>query len=47
MKERASLVPLKRGGTPDEVAAMMIYLMSEHSNFITGQMIPITGGDWL
>ena len=47
MEERAGLVPLKRGGAVDEVAALMIYLMSDHSDFITGQMIPITGGDWL
>jgi len=47
LKDRASLVPLKRGGTVEEVASLMIYLMSDYSDFITGQMIPITGGDWL
>ena len=44
---RENLVLLKRAGAPEEVAAMMIYLLSGWSKFITGQMIPITGGDWL
>lgn len=47
MAERADLVPLKRGGHPEEAAALMIYLMSGWGAFITGQMIPLTGGDWL
>lgn len=47
MAERADLVPLKRGGHPDEAAALMIYLLSGWGSFITGQMIPLTGGDWL
>ena len=47
LQERADLVPLKRGGDPDEVAALMIYLLSSYGSFITGQMIPLTGGDWL
>lgn len=47
MSERADLVPLKRGGHPDEAAALMIYLLSGWAAFITGQMIPLTGGDWL
>lgn len=47
MDKRAELVPLKRAGHPDEVAALMIYLLSGWAQFITGQMIPLTGGDWL
>lgn len=47
MRKRADLVPLKRGGHPDEAAALMIYLLSGWASFITGQMIPLTGGDWL
>ena len=47
LRDRADLVPLKRGGDPDEVAALMIYLLSSYGSFITGQMIPLTGGDWL
>lgn len=47
MAERAELVPLKRGGHVDEAAALMTYLLSGWAGFITGQMIPLTGGDWL
>ncbi len=47
MAERAALVPLKRGGHVDEAAALMIWLLSGWSSFMTGQMIPLTGGDWL
>ena len=47
LAERADMVPLKRGGDPIEAAALMIYLLSGWAKFITGQMIPLTGGDWL
>ena len=47
MRDRADLVPLKRGGHVDEAAALMVFLLSGWAQFITGQMIPLTGGDWL
>lgn len=47
MDKRADMIPLKRGGDPMEAAALIIYLLSGWGSFITGQMIPITGGDWL
>jgi 3-oxoacyl-[acyl-carrier protein] reductase len=47
MQERAEMVPLKRGGDPQEAAALIIYLLSGWSSFITGQMFALTGGDWL
>ena len=47
MEERFQLVPLKRGGHPDEAAALMIWLISAWSQFMTGQMVALTGGDWL
>ncbi len=47
LAERAEMVPLKRGGEPEEAAALMVYLLSGWAGFITGQMIPLTGGDWL
>ena len=47
MAERIDLIPLKRAGHPDEAAALIIYLLSTWGGFITGQMIPLTGGDWL
>lgn len=47
LQKRAEMIPLKRAGTPEEVAALTIYLLSGWSRFITGQMFAITGGDWL
>ena len=39
-----SLVPLKRTGTPDEVAALVAFLCSDAAGYITGQTISINGG---
>ena len=47
MAERARLVPLKRGGDPEEAAALIVFLLSGWARFMTGQMVALTGGDWL
>jgi len=39
-----SLVPMKRVGTPEEVAALVAFLVSEQAGYITGQVIGINGG---
>ncbi len=36
--------PLGRMGTPEEVAAVVVFLASEHSSFITGAAIMVSGG---
>ena len=36
--------PIGRMGTPDEVAALALYLCADESSFITGQAFPIDGG---
>ncbi|WP_322056354.1 glucose 1-dehydrogenase [Paraburkholderia sp. J63] len=40
----AEAAPLKRHGTPDEVAALVAFLSSDESAFITGAEIAIDGG---
>ena len=39
-----ALVPMKRAGTTDEVAALVAFLCSEQAGYITGQVISINGG---
>lgn len=39
-----SLVPMKRAGTPDEVADLVAFLVSDKAAYITGQIISINGG---
>lgn len=42
--ERAKLVPMGRLGQPDEVAAVVAFLLSEKASYITGQIIHPNGG---
>lgn len=37
-------VPLRRIGTPQDIARAALFLASEHSSFITGATIPVAGG---
>ncbi len=40
----ATMVPMKRAGTPDEVADLIGFLASPRAAYITGQIISINGG---
>jgi 3-oxoacyl-[acyl-carrier protein] reductase len=37
-------IPLKRGGTPEDVANTVLFLASDLSSYITGQVIQVCGG---
>jgi len=37
-------VPLKRSGTPEEIARTIVFLTSERASFVTGQIVSVDGG---
>jgi NAD(P)-dependent dehydrogenase (short-subunit alcohol dehydrogenase family) len=37
-------VPMKRGGQPEEVAAAILWLLSDEASFTTGAFLDVTGG---
>ena len=43
-KEWESKIPLKRGGTPDDVANVCLFLGCDMSSYVTGQVIHVCGG---
>ncbi len=44
VQEWRDAIPLKRGGTPDDVANTTVFLASDMSAYITGQVINVCGG---
>jgi NAD(P)-dependent dehydrogenase (short-subunit alcohol dehydrogenase family) len=40
----AQMIPLKRWGTPEDIAGAVVYLASELSSYVTGQTIIVDGG---
>jgi len=44
VQEWRNTIPLKRGGTPEDVANLCLFLASDMSGYITGQTINVCGG---
>ena len=44
-ENRLSTIPLKRAGTPEEVAELVRYLCGPHSRWISGEVFVIAGGE--
>ena len=44
IKGWTEMIPLKRGGTPEDVANACVFLASDLSSYITGQVLNVDGG---
>ena len=44
VEELAKRIPMRRLGTPEEVAATVCFLFSEGAGYITGQVLSVNGG---
>jgi 3-oxoacyl-[acyl-carrier protein] reductase len=43
-EEWASRIPLRRLGTPDDIAAAVCFLASDEASYITGHVLAVNGG---
>lgn len=46
-KEIIASIPLGRLGTPQDVADAVLFLASDESSFITGEILDVNGGAWM
>jgi 3-oxoacyl-[acyl-carrier protein] reductase len=44
IKQWRESIPMKRGGSPDDIANCVVFLASDLSSYITGQVIQVDGG---
>jgi NAD(P)-dependent dehydrogenase (short-subunit alcohol dehydrogenase family) len=44
LAQRAPMIPMKRPGQPDEIAEGVLWLLSPAASFVTGAILPISGG---
>ncbi len=45
LQKRIDMIPVKRMGQPEEIADLVLYLLSRAGDFITGQTITVGGGE--
>lgn len=43
-EENLRIIPMKRSGTPEEIASVVAFLVSEASSFVTGAVLDVNGG---
>jgi 3-oxoacyl-[acyl-carrier protein] reductase len=46
-QEWEARIPLKRLGTPDDIAAAVCFLASDEASYITGQVVAVNGGMYM
>jgi 3-oxoacyl-[acyl-carrier protein] reductase len=46
LAEYVKQIPVGRLGQPADIANVVLFLASEETGYVTGQVIPVTGG-WL
>ena len=46
LADAEALIPLRRAGTPADIASMVLFLCSEHASYCTGGTYLVDGG-WM
>ena len=46
-KRTLDSVPLKRLGTPEEIADLAVFMLSDKASYLNGECITLDGGQWL
>ena len=44
LKQFVTMIPMRRGGEPEEVAKVALFLASDLSSYVSGQVIQVNGG---